>query len=59
MPHAAKSEIFLLSREIRKMKRIKTLLIMLLAVSIVACNTVRGVGRDIERTGEVIQGAGK
>lgn len=41
------------------MKSIKTLLLILLAVSLLACNTVRGVGRDIERTGEVIQGAGK
>lgn len=26
------------------------------ALSLTACNTVRGVGKDIERAGEVIQG---
>ena len=33
------------------------LLVILLSSAILAgCNTVRGVGKDIEKTGEVIQG---
>jgi entericidin A len=33
------------------------LLIIILSSAILAgCNTVRGVGKDIEKTGEVIQG---
>ena len=39
----------------------KRLAIMLFAVSLpvlAACNTVQGVGKDVEATGEVIQDAG-
>jgi predicted small secreted protein len=33
------------------------LLVIILSSAILAgCNTVRGVGKDIEKTGEVIQG---
>lgn len=39
----------------------KSLIALVLAASFVltGCNTVQGVGRDIEKAGEVIQGAGK
>ena len=40
----------------------KTLLISLIAavgVSLAACNTIAGAGKDIERAGEKIQGAAK
>jgi predicted small secreted protein len=34
------------------------LLVIILSSAILAgCNTVRGVGKDVEKTGEVIQGA--
>jgi len=36
------------------------LLVIILSSAILAgCNTVRGVGKDIEKTGEVIQGTTK
>jgi entericidin B len=39
------------------MRRSLLLLILIASVlSISACNTVRGVGKDIEKAGEVIQG---
>jgi predicted small secreted protein len=41
------------------MKRSFFLILSLLMIATTGCNTVRGVGKDIERTGEVIQGAGK
>ena len=40
----------------------KTLLISLIAVmgvSLAACNTIAGAGKDLERAGEKIQGAAK
>ena len=40
----------------------KTLLISLIAVmgvSLTACNTIAGAGKDLERAGEKIQGAAK
>ena len=30
-----------------------------LALGLSACNTVKGVGQDIKKAGEVIEGAGK
>ena len=30
-----------------------------LGISLTACNTIAGAGRDIERAGEAIQGAAK
>jgi predicted small secreted protein len=33
--------------------------ILLLAVSLSACNTVKGVGQDIQKAGEKIEGAAK
>jgi predicted small secreted protein len=32
---------------------------LLLAVSLSACNTVKGVGQDIQKAGEKIEGAAK
>jgi entericidin B len=41
-----------------KMKRalIGTLLMLLLALAVTGCNTVRGAGEDIESVGETMQG---
>ena len=41
------------------MKRVMTvaLLILLASVFLVGCNTVRGVGKDLEKGGEAIQKA--
>lgn len=33
--------------------------ILLMAVSLSACNTVKGVGQDIQKAGEKIEGAAK
>lgn len=33
--------------------------LLLLAVSLSACNTVKGVGQDIQKAGEKIEGAAK
>ncbi|MEA1943436.1 MAG: entericidin A/B family lipoprotein [Pseudomonadota bacterium] len=33
------------------------LLIALTALSLTACNTIRGVGQDVERAGETVQDA--
>ena len=41
-------------------KRIVLTLALLLSLSVLsACNTIAGVGRDIERAGEVMQDAAK
>ncbi len=34
-------------------------LLMLLATSLSACNTVRGIGQDIQKAGGAIEGAAK
>lgn len=40
------------------MKKLATgILIAVTALSLTACNTVRGMGRDVERAGEEIQDA--
>ena len=41
------------------MKTIKTLLIALSLLSLTACNTVRGIGMDIEKAGAAIGKAAK
>ncbi|MEZ5626796.1 entericidin A/B family lipoprotein [Denitromonas sp.] len=42
------------------MKRLIALIVAVMAVgSLSACNTVRGVGQDIEKGGEAIQKAAK
>lgn len=37
----------------------KTIVSILLVFSLTACNTIQGIGRDIERGGEAIQKVGK
>jgi len=37
------------------MKKTMTLFILFIAIVLVGCNTVRGVGKDIEKGGEAIQ----
>lgn len=37
----------------------KLFLFVLVAMSISACNTVQGIGKDLERGGEVIQDSAK
>ena len=40
------------------MKKLATgVLIALTALSLAACNTIRGIGQDVERAGEAIQDA--
>ncbi|NLD68750.1 MAG: entericidin A/B family lipoprotein [Limnobacter sp.] len=42
------------------MKRtISILLLAVVGVSLGACNTIAGAGKDLERAGETIQGAAK
>lgn len=36
-------------------KALTTLTLSLLALGLAACNTIQGVGRDITRTGEVLE----
>lgn len=38
-------------------KIISTLCILVISVGLTACNTVKGVGKDVERGGEKMQGA--
>jgi entericidin B len=38
---------------------VNTLLGLALAASLAGCNTMAGMGRDIEKAGEAIQGAAK
>jgi predicted small secreted protein len=37
----------------------KVLLFVLVAMAISACNTVQGIGKDLEKGGEVIQDSAK
>ena len=39
------------------MKLISTLLILIFAVTLSACNTMAGAGKDIQKGGEKIEGA--
>ncbi len=41
------------------MPRLITLLSLIAAVILVGCNTVHGIGKDIEKAGEAISGAAK
>jgi predicted small secreted protein len=41
------------------MSRLFTLLSMVAAFALVGCNTVHGLGKDIEKAGEAISGAAK
>jgi predicted small secreted protein len=38
---------------------IKIVLIAALGLQLTACNTVRGIGQDVQKAGQVIEGAGK
>ncbi|NWG38888.1 MAG: entericidin A/B family lipoprotein [Hydrogenophilaceae bacterium] len=40
------------------MRILLSILVMMGVVSLSACNTVRGIGQDIEKAGESIQKAG-
>jgi predicted small secreted protein len=41
------------------MKKLFTLLVMSSAFVLSACNTVKGMGQDIQKAGEKIEGAAK
>ncbi len=41
------------------MKKIITLGMMACLVLLSACNTVQGIGKDVKKAGEVVEGAGK
>ena len=38
---------------------IRILLLLGAALGLAACNTIKGVGQDIQKTGQVIEGAAK
>ena len=39
------------------MNKYRTLLVLCSSLWLLGCNTIHGVGRDIEKAGEVIQGS--
>ena len=39
------------------MSRLITLLSLIAAIALAGCNTVHGIGKDIEKAGETISGA--
>ena len=39
------------------MNKYRTLLVLCASLWLLGCNTIHGVGRDIEKAGEVIQGS--
>jgi predicted small secreted protein len=41
------------------MNKFLTLVVAAALLSLAACNTVKGVGQDIQKAGSVIEGAGK
>ena len=41
------------------MKKIASLLLAMLVVTLAACNTVKGMGQDVQKAGSVIENAGK
>ena len=41
------------------MKRLFSLFALLVVVALTGCNTVNGIGKDIEKAGETISGAAK
>ena len=41
------------------MKSLLTTFALLVSLMLVACNTVKGVGQDIQKAGESIEGAAK
>ena len=41
------------------MKKIASLLSIVLVVTLAACNTIKGMGQDVQKAGSVIENAGK
>ncbi len=41
------------------MNKFSTLIVAIALLAIAGCNTIRGVGQDIQKAGSVIEGAGK
>lgn len=41
------------------MKKIVLLMSALLALALAGCNTVKGIGQDLEKAGQTIEGASK
>ena len=41
------------------MKKIASLLLIVLVVTLAACNTIKGMGQDVQKAGSVIENAGK
>lgn len=41
------------------MKPMATLLSMIFVLALVGCNTVRGVGQDVQKAGQVLEDAAK
>lgn len=41
------------------MKTIVSLLTLALVMTLCGCNTVRGIGQDVQKAGEKIEGVGK
>ena len=37
----------------------KVILLMLLGLALAGCNTVKGIGQDLQKAGETIEGAAK
>lgn len=40
-------------------KKIAVVLVLLMSIGLTACNTMEGLGRDIERGGEKLQGSSR
>jgi entericidin B len=38
---------------------IRSLLILAAVLGLTACNTIKGIGQDVQKTGQVIEGAAK
>jgi predicted small secreted protein len=41
------------------MKKFLTMIVALALMALAGCNTIKGVGQDIQKAGSVIEGAGK
>ncbi len=41
------------------MKKLFTLGVLAFFVVLTGCNTVQGIGKDVKKAGEVVEGAGK
>ena len=38
---------------------IRSLLLLVAVLGLTACNTIKGIGQDVQKTGQVIEGAAK